>query len=306
MNNGYFPIDANGLREAYLESSRGFLADHYARRLTDDQIAGVLRDAMESMSDMEREAFAAISLQKTIADHAEDFGSFIKSVGGIAKKALPVVAPILQTAAPLVGTTFGGPVGGMIGTQVGNLLGNYAGTPAPKATRNMPAAAPPAQAPGMRPALSPATPKPVVDVNPFASQLMALLSNPQLLQAVMGQTLGNVGNGNASVQLQNSVETIPFGAMMNTLSELAQRAAEESLRTGSMESENYLTDNYGNYRIGDPSNPEERADAVMELLREDYRWRNGISSEEEENYIENHDKALDPLTEWLVSAGMVR
>lgn len=141
---------------------------------------------------------------------------------------------------------------------------------------------------------------PEPDPNLAASQLMALISNPQFLQAMIGQSMGNVGNGNISVQQGSDFVDIPFGAMMNTLIELGQQAAEESVRAGGDESEKYLMDSAGNYGVEDPSNPEERARYVMEMLREDHEWRN---RQEEETEVLS--EAFDPVTEWLIHAGMV-
>lgn len=132
---------------------------------------------------------------------------------------------------------------------------------------------------------------------------MSLLSNPQLIQALLGQVMGNSGTGTARVTANNQVQTIPFGALMNTVSELAQRAAEESILTGSTESDNYLMDSPGNYSIDDPSSPEQRADAVMQLLREDYEANH--VAEAADDYDEWDDQA-DPVGEWLASAGMIR
>lgn len=137
--------------------------------------------------------------------------------------------------------------------------------------------------------------------NTAASQLLAFMNNPQFSQAMMGQVLGDIGNGNATVQQGNELVDIPFGALMNTLVELGQQASEESVKTGGHESDKYLRDKEGNYRVDDPSNPEERASAVMELFREDYEWRNKNIEESQKET----DTSYDPLTEWLISAGMV-
>ncbi len=117
---------------------------------------------------------------------------------------------------------------------------------------------------------------------------------------MLGQVAGDVGNGNATVLQDYGMAEIPFGALMNTLVELGQQAAEESVRSGGQESERYLMDSEGNYRVDDPSNPEDRAKAVMDMLRKDFELRMGNDQIEEEA-----TEPYDPMTAWLISAGMV-
>ncbi len=130
---------------------------------------------------------------------------------------------------------------------------------------------------------------------------------------MLGQVMGNIGSGSATVQQGNGMVDIPFGALMNTLTELGQQAAEESVRMGDQESERYLMDSAGNYRVDDPSNPEQRASAVMDMLREDFEWRTRNAQEsqaafEAQEAFESQEavKSYDPVTAWLISAGMVR
>lgn len=287
---------------AYLDAARDFLSPYF-QRLPDRQVAEMLLDAMEQMSPMEQDAFATLSMQYAGENFFRDLG---RGISQVASKALPYIAPIAQVAAPLVGTVIGGPVGGAIGGQLAGMLGQIASPaqrpaqPAAPPSRPAPQAAPPPR-PSVQAA--PAAPAPPANLNPAATQLMSLLSNPQLIQALLGQVMGNSGTGTARVTANNQVQTIPFGALMNTVSELAQRAAEESILTGSTESDNYLMDSPGNYSIDDPSSPEQRADAVMQLLREDYEANH--VAEAADDYDEWDDQA-DPVGEWLASAGMIR
>lgn len=286
---------------AYLDAARDFLSPHF-QRLPDRHVAGVLLDAMEQMSPMEQDAFATLSMQYAGENFFRDLG---RGISQVASKALPYIAPIAQIAAPLAGTIIGGPVGGAIGNQLAGMLGQIA---APAQRPAQPAAPPPRPvvpvAPPPRPSVqaAPAAPPPA-NLNPAATQLMSLLSNPQLIQALMGQVMGNSGTGTARVTANNQVQTIPFGSLMNTVSELAQRAAEESILTGSPESDNYLMDSQGNYSIDDPSSPEQRADAVMHLLREDYEAHHGVEAVDNYDAWGDHE---DPVGEWLTSAGLIR
>lgn len=269
--------NTNSFREAYLESARDFISPRYYR-LHNGQIAEILSDALGQMSPMERDAFAVLSTQ-----YAGE--NWLKSIGAAAAKLAPQIAPFVKMASPLVGSVIGGPVGGTIGSQLASLLKQ----PAPS-TATSKAATTNAQ---------PNTSTP--ELNQVAAQLMTLVGNPQFWQALLGQVLGATGNSNATPQQANKTESIPFGAMMTTLAELAQQAAEESVRTGTEESENYLLDSYGDYKVADPSNSEERSGLVMEMLREDYEWRNRTN--EIQSWEESHN---DPMTEWLMSAGLMR
>lgn len=288
--------DNNGYPTAYLEASRAFLSPRY-QRLQDSQLAGLLLGAIEQMPPMEQDAFANLSMQYAGENFFQNIG---RGISQVASKALPYVAPIAQIAAPLVGTAIGGPVGGAIGGQLAGMLGKVANPTRPQPGRQPRLASPPQR---LQAAPPPPPAQPAPNLNPAAAQLMALLSNPQLIQSLLGQVLGSAGNSATTVQAGNGAQTIPFGAMMNTLSELAQRASEEAIYTGSLESDNYLMDSIGAYTIEDPSNPMQRADAVMALLREDYQAQNYSDYEAESAYQPDHE---DPVAEWLVSAGLVR
>lgn len=285
------PQNLASLRSAYLEAMRGLLAPPY-QHLGDQEIAEVVRNVMDGMSPDERNAFALLSMQNMYESFWSNIGRGLSNFGRNVSRALPsvarAVAPIAQVAAPVVGGMIGGPAGAMVGSGVGSLLGSLGG--------GAPRAAAPAATPGAQPG-RPAAPS--AQANPAASQLMSLLANPQLIQALLGQVMGGVGNNSALVRQAGQPASIPFSALMNTVSELAQRAAEESAGIGEAESTDYLTDAYGNYRLNDPSDTAERADVVMQLLsaqtaRQQSTWRE-----------EEPESGNDPLTEWLVSAGMI-
>jgi hypothetical protein len=252
----------------------------------------LLKNALDSLPPASQHAFAKLSLENTYENIFRDIGRGLSSAGRSVGQALPsiarAVAPVAQVALPIVGTMVGGPVGAMAGNALGGLLGQ-AGGQAGAGTRPRQAALPQAQ-----------TAAPQAQVNPAASQLMSMIANPQFLQAILGQVLGSAGQGAATVTSAAGQQTaIPFGALMNSLSELAIRAAEESVRTGSYESESYLQDSYGDYTVDDPSDPAQRADAVLDLLNESYHIHSYADQEE-------NDDAYDGLTEWFVRSGMVR
>lgn len=305
------PQDLDGLRNAYLDSMRGVLAESY-RNMPANDLAALIRETMESLPPAERAAFAKLSLQNTYEGFFSNIGRGLSRAGKAVGRALPgiarAVAPVAQVAAPLVGTLVGGPLGGMAGQALGGMIGNLASRggrrrPAPRPARPMRAT--PAQrrptTQGIRPATGSSS-------NPAASQLMSLMANPQMLQAILGQVLGNFGqSGTVARSAQGILRQIPFGALMNSLSELALRAAEESVRAGDFESEDYLIDNHGNYRIDDPSDAAQRADAVVRLLNEQYDGLYDNIEFQDDFDDEDYDEhpTYDSVTEWLIEADMI-
>src|SRR4029077_10300483 len=100
--------------------------------------------------------------------------------------------------------------------------------------------------------------------------LMWLLQHPALLQSVLGQVLGQAGQGAVPVGSQGAAA--PFGAFMNTLSVVANQAAAEAESAIAVESAEeipeYLRDARGNLLCADPALPESRAEALLAQLRD--------------------------------------
>ncbi len=303
MNNYYPSDDLESLRYAYLDSFRGVLAPEY-QNLSNEALSESILRTFENLSPEEKESFALLSMQNA----GENFWNTLSNIGRDIGRAMPgvlqTIAPIAQIAAPAIGTLVGGPFGGMAGTALAGLLGNLSG--------GQPGAAPrPAAPPMPRPIPSPAIggypiPQLPAPANLGASsgsasgQLMSLLANPQLIQALLGQLMGSIGTRGATVQGSGAAPTaIPFASLMNTVSEFAQRAAAESVQNGGYESSEYITDNYGRSLVSDPSDPAQRADAVFKLLSEQKRYGHRPATP-------NPGPAADPVANWLVSAGMIR
>jgi hypothetical protein len=300
----YLPNELHGFRETYLDAMREVLPPSY-RDAPDEVVAHRLRETFESLSPAQQQAFSVMSLQNTGEFSLGDIGRGLSSALGGITQALPgvlrTVAPVAQIAAPLVGTLIGGPAGAMVGRTVGNLIGNAAGQPRPQrqnpqAPARIPQVAQAPQAPQM-----PATPAQaniVPQGNAAVAQLMALLSNPQLIQSLLANLMGTQGpQAGATVQQPSGQTTqIPFGALMSTLSECAMRAAEESVANGGYETEDYLQNHQGRYLIADSSDPGEHADYVLGLLNDNYSYPANAA---QESYH-------DPLTEWFVAAGMIK
>ena len=190
---------------------------------------------------------------------AEDFWS---DVGNVVSSALPVIGGAIGTVvAPGVGTAIGSGLGSLAGGALHSAIGS--GQP-------QPAAPPPAQ-----PQYGAGYPyAPQVSSQQAAARLMQLLSQPQLLQALMQMMLGKAGSPTvpvpaapASPGLQNplgalsgflpgaaaqpSASPIPVSAFTNALSALATQASEA----------------YNAERAVDPASPESRAQSLVEALQ---------------------------------------
>jgi hypothetical protein len=122
---------------------------------------------------------------------------------------------------------------------------------------------------------------------------MWLLQHPALLQSILGQILGQAGQG--SVPVGSHGAAAPFGAFMNTLSVVANKAAAEAESATAFESfeemPEYLRDAGGNLRCADPALPESRAEALLAHLRE---------SDDPSSH-----GPQDELTRWFQEAGLV-
>jgi hypothetical protein len=172
----------------------------------------------------------------------------------------------------VIGGAIGSVVAPGVGTAIGSGLGSLAGGALHSALGSgqlQPAAAPPAQ-----PQYAAGYPyAPQVSSQQAATQLMQLLAQPQLLQALMQMMLGKAGSPTVSVPaapaapaLQNplgalagllpgaaptSASSIPVSAFTNALSALATQASEA----------------YNNERAVDPALPESRAQSLVEALQ---------------------------------------
>jgi hypothetical protein len=148
-------------------------------------------------------------------------------------------------------------IGGLINTGVGAFgsVGGGAGT-----------VGVPGGPPGARPTAAPSIP--ATTGSPAAGQLLNLLGQPHVAQALMSMMMGALGRQN----IQVGSTPVPVGAFSNLLGMLANRASAEYNATRVAESEavpEYLTDQSGEFRC-DIANPEARAAIVWELLQENY------------------------------------
>ncbi|WP_373494802.1 hypothetical protein [Aquiflexum sp.] len=253
-------------------------------------IREVMGENFASASDLEIEQIINNRLSEMTPLEIE---SFWRSVGNTIQNALPSVAPVAgQIIGGAVGTAIAPGIGTALGASLGGQLGNLAGgavSRQPQVRRRNPSAR------SLNPRSTRQSPPPTITSQPAANQLMTLLNNPQLIQAILGQVLGVQGANNVSLPTEGGYKVIPFEAFMNALSQLADQAAVEA--GGSLEdgmSSNYLNDRYGEY-VCDPSSSEERASVLMNLLSENYYGSN----------LEAEDNNFDEFTQWLIQAELI-
>jgi hypothetical protein len=281
------------------------------------------------------DAFAAEAMSRMTPEEAQAFEGWLSDLGNavskIGKAVAPVVRQVLPAAAPIVGTLIGGPAGAAIGQVLGGLAGQPAGVaPTPPAAPAVPGVlaqpaislAPAAVTMPAPPAPAAATPAPGAPAAPAAAssaiaQLMSFLQNPALLQSIARQLLGIAAPTTAPAVAQTAgaatagaptagAQTVapagaesvlvPFGAMMNTLSVLAEQAAAEAAdgypEAWSPESTTYLM-NGGGGLYYDPAVPEERAAAVLQRIHAQPVGAWGAAA------------APDGVTTWLAQAGLL-
>lgn len=293
--NTYYPSNHEDYRESFIDNMRDTLAAPYSQ-LPTEQVADILYSSLKDMSLVEREAFAELSLRYADESFKSFFRKVKKGTGKLIKKAAPFIAPIAKIVAPIAGTIIGGPIGGAAASKLVSLLG-------PSGRKNTSRSL---VLPNVSRAVSPisniARSALPMQGNQAATKLMTLLANPQLNQALLGQILGQFGNNNALIQPQGRPQSIPFGALMNTLSEVALRAAEESIQT-----DNYAMDMM-EFNTGSLEN---QADMVMGLLTEDYEaqlheWNNAYEVGERFDEEFEEEDAFDDMTEWLLEARLIR
>lgn len=253
-------------------------------------VRALLRPEFRDLSDWELENRLAEVLSRLSPLEVEGFWDTVRrglgTVGRVAQQVAPAVLPMAGTA---LGTLVGGPAGAALGGTLGRLGAQALGGTRPAAAAPpspTPAAAPPGATPGA--AGGPVAAPLPVGATSATAQLLRLIQNPALLQALLGQLLGPLGQGTTPVGRESV--PVPFGAFMNTLSSLANLAAAEAQKGTAVESLEYLQDSQGNFLV-DPANPEARAARLLELLQES-------------TYDEQ--ESLDPLTEWLAAAGLLK
>jgi hypothetical protein len=242
------------------------------RRWTDTSypaIRRVMGPERERMDDAAIEDLVGELFPEADVEDVENFmrtvQSFGKQVAPLAQRALP---GIIQGAA--TGGTVAGPWGalaGAIGGGAASLLssGGSRGAPPARAAAQPPAPPPAAVPPAVEPPAAPGAPAPIAP--PAApvtagaaptAQLMALLSRPETMQALLSMLMAGSGRSTVSVGAQ----PVPAPAFANAISELAGQAAEHAAIPAGAATAGYLVDAAGQPRC-DMANPAERASLLL-------------------------------------------
>ena len=223
----------------YPDAVRAALGPQF-ETLTDEEVDTVIAEATRGMTEAELEGFW-------------------QSLGNFARKAVRVAAPVVQKLAPVVGGAVGTIVGGPAGTAIGSALGQAAGGLIGRAAGGSRARRP---APRRRARRRPRSRALPAGASSARAQLMRLIQDPALQQALLSAIMGGRGGGQAGESL-----VVPFGAYMNALSELAAEAAlevhESTQVTGDLPE--YLKDDAG-MLIVDPTDNAERTARLLEVL----------------------------------------
>lgn len=208
-------------------------------------------------------------------------GNVLNAAGNVAQNVLPVVAPIAPIAGAGIGTALGGPVGAAIGGQLGTIAGQAIAPGKPA----QPGAMPPTPAGQMMPPGG---------GSPSAAQLLPMLCNPEVLQALMAMLMGGAGRPN--VMVGNT--PVPPGAVANTIAALANQAAAEynAVAPGGEAVPRYLLDERGEF-LCDPAVPEQRAAVLVRRFNEAARQEYWARDEDYDDYDVEEDLEDDMYDE---------
>jgi hypothetical protein len=207
-------------------------------RLDDDQLGDRLAELFPDAAPEDVENF-----MRTI----QNFGN---QVAPLAQKALPGV---MQGAAQ--GAMVAGPWGALAGAVGGGAASLLGGGPARPPVAPSPGAPP---APLPPPLAAVPGPTPGAPPNAAVAQLLALLSRPETLQALLSMLMAGAGRG--SVQVGG--HSVPPAAFANAVSELAAEAIERVVLSPAAGISDYLVDGYGSPRC-DLANPRSRAALLL-------------------------------------------
>lgn len=206
----------------------------------------------------------------------EDFMSTVQRFG---KQA----APMAQQALP--GMIQGAKQGAMVGGPWGAVIGAAGGGAASLMSKGQPAAGAPPQAPPSAP-VEPSAQREV------AAQLLALLSRPETLQALLAMLMTHAGRSTVAV----GTHQVPTHAFANAVSELAARVGDTAPPSEDPSPSKYLFESSGAPRC-DIVNPADRARLLLsDLIEVSAREAAELDSVEEEPLATLKDEAWrDPI-----------
>jgi hypothetical protein len=228
----------------------------YLREALDDRFASLPPEDIERLID---ELFGpgveAEDVEDILGSIGRAFGSIGPAIGNFASQAAPVLGRALPGVASgaAAGSVFGplGTFGGAVLGGLGSLLG---GGGAPPAAAPRPSAAP---APGPAP--------PVPAGTPAAAQLLAVLSRPETLQALMSMLMGPAGQ--RSVPVGPNATPVGLGGFSNLLGVLGNQASAE-YRLIAPDADEGVPGYLMERADLDPAVPEHQAEALFALFRE--------------------------------------
>lgn len=232
------------------ESEYPYLRDALApplRRLPSDRL-----DEIFGAADLAPE-----ELEEFLSGIGRAFASAGRAVGQALPQIAQIAAPIAQAALPIVGGAIGGPVGAAVGGLAGQALSGLAKAPAARAG---------AAGSAPQPAAAAAPRPPAAAGSPAAAQLLQLLGDPRLLQALVSTALGAAGS--RSVPVGGGARVAP-AALTSLVGLLANQASAEALALEGSGGAAAASADYAE-NLADPANSEARAAALLDLLHETY------------------------------------
>jgi len=242
---------------------RTFLGESY-QDLPDEEVLELFEESMAQMS----------------PEEAEFFGKIWK---GIKKGAKVLAKNGLSKLGGYAGSVIGGPIGGAIGTKLGGSLSGLIDKGGRhRRTRRRPQ---PRRRPATQPRYRSAPPPPRLKTS-ATGQLMGLLTNPVLTQALMGQVIGQPSRKTVPLVSQGQTKNVPYGAIMKLLSNLAKKAAGESYEIGAEETPDYLMDGAGEFAT-DPADEEARMEQLLEMINETAY----LEEDDDEDYDDDDDES---------------
>lgn len=261
------------------------------------RVMGPERERMtdEALEDMLGDLFPEAA-PGDVEDFMRSLQTFGKQVAPLAQRALPGVIQGATTGATVAGPW--GAVAGAIGGGAAGLLGGGGAKPAPRP--QPPASPPPVPAPTTpqpammppSPVAEPSSPAPVaappagaaaVTATAAPAQLLALLSRPETMLALLSMLMASAGRNTVTVGTQ----AVPANAFANAISELAEEAAFAAT-PGSGAASRYLHDPAGNPRC-DIASPAERASLLLADV--------ALAATEEAEGFDAAEEAVDDV-EW--------
>lgn len=289
-------------------------------RKSETTVYPAVRDALrngDSWDDDQVERLLEQLFPDSDPDDVEDFMQGLQKFG---RQAAPVVQRALPGAiqGAAQGAAIGGPWGALAGAAAGGAIGALSSPAATPTAPTAPRATPPPRRPPSAPAAPGAVPPPLPRATPpaltagtpapapggaAAAQLLALLSRPETLQALMALVLSTQGRTSVPVNGRR----VPPAAFAEAIAELAGAALEMASESATDATAEHLLDEYGTPRI-DIASPVARTQLLLTELaespvevedddeeREDWMWEYD-GGDDEYDPIEAYENAVTGRT----------